>query len=343
MGGTGLIEGGTFLAIWAANAWRIPPWEAGVAAMVLAVAGFLASFAVPGSPPSGTLHTIERNLWRGTKAIRHRPRRARGVARHPRHLLVLAAGAVLVSEFAPLVSGTLAARQEVATLFLSVPDRHRDRFADREPPAHRRGLGSLCRLGAHPRVRPDRPVDRHQQFRGAHRWRLHCPVPRHPEHGRYPIDLAVIAVSRYVHRAALCDPSGRQPSDKRSQIIAANNVVNAGLTVLAVLAITGLLAVGVDVPGLIGALGFATLFVALASVWLLPETLFKDVIRLTLRVLYRVDVSGMEHMPKPGERGGRRQPCQLPRWRASGAFSPGKPTFAVINTRSPVRSGSSRS
>jgi acyl-[acyl-carrier-protein]-phospholipid O-acyltransferase/long-chain-fatty-acid--[acyl-carrier-protein] ligase len=157
------------------------------------------------------------------------------------------------------------------------------------------------------------------------------------------IDLAVIAVSGGMFIVPLyAILQVASPADKRSQIIAANNVVNAGLTVLAVLAITGLLAAGVDVPGLIGALGFATLFVALASVWLLPETLFKDVIRLTLRVLYRVDVSGMEHMPKPGERGRRRQPCQLPRWRASGAFCPAsQPSRST--PRSPVRSGSSRS
>jgi hypothetical protein len=45
------------------------------------------------------------------------------------------------------------------------------------------------------------------------------------------------------------------PPEKRSQIIAANNVINAGLTVLAVLGVTALLAAGIDVPGLIGALG----------------------------------------------------------------------------------------
>ena len=74
------------------------------------------------------------------------------------------------------------------------------------------------------------------------------------------------------------------------------------LTVLVVLAVTGLLALGVDVPSLIGVLGFATLAVALTSIWLLPETLFKDVIRLTLRLAYRVEVKGLEHMPRQGEK-----------------------------------------
>jgi acyl-[acyl-carrier-protein]-phospholipid O-acyltransferase/long-chain-fatty-acid--[acyl-carrier-protein] ligase len=77
------------------------------------------------------------------------------------------------------------------------------------------------------------------------------------------------------------------PEGECSRIIAANNIVNAALTVLVVLAVTGLLALGVDVPSLIGVLGFATLAVALVSVWLLPETLFKDVICLALRALPR--------------------------------------------------------
>ncbi|KAJ8134725.1 hypothetical protein OY671_012062, partial [Metschnikowia pulcherrima] len=94
-----------------------------------------------------------------------------------------------------------------------VLDRHRDRFADREPPAQRRGFGpSGAALGADPRVRPDRPVDRHQRLRGAHRWRLHGPVPRHPRSMAYPDrSCRDRGFGRRVRRAALCDTSGRQP------------------------------------------------------------------------------------------------------------------------------------
>ena len=67
------------------------------------------------------------------------------------------------------------------------------------------------------------------------------------------------------------------PPEERSRIIAANNIVNAAVAVLCVLAVTGLLAAGVTVSGVVGALGFATLVVALMSIWLLPETLFDRV------------------------------------------------------------------
>ena len=44
----------------------------------------------------------------------------------------------------------------------------------------------------------------------------------------------------------------------------------------------------------------ATLAIALISCWLLPETVFKALVRRLLMMLYRVDVIGRENMPQPG-------------------------------------------
>jgi acyl-[acyl-carrier-protein]-phospholipid O-acyltransferase/long-chain-fatty-acid--[acyl-carrier-protein] ligase len=121
MGGTGLIEGGTFLAILggqllagvippgkrASRRWRLPGW-------VSRPAWPCPRPADPRSPPC-RLERVARH-----REILRTARHGRGV-----WLSILgiswffAAGAVLVSEFAPLVSGTLSARQEVVTLFLS--------------------------------------------------------------------------------------------------------------------------------------------------------------------------------------------------------------------------------
>lgn len=123
MGGTGLIEGGTFLAILGGQllAGVIPSHVAGLALTGLALLGFLASLAVPPAPPAGQGERLDWNLWRGTMAILADARRIRPVwGAILGTSWFFAAGAVLVSEFAPLVSGTLAARQEVATLFLIV-------------------------------------------------------------------------------------------------------------------------------------------------------------------------------------------------------------------------------
>jgi acyl-[acyl-carrier-protein]-phospholipid O-acyltransferase/long-chain-fatty-acid--[acyl-carrier-protein] ligase len=122
----------------------------------------------------------------------------------------------------------------------------------------------------------------------------------------------------------------RSPAEERSRIIAANNIVNAAVAVIVVAAVTGLLAKGMSVPGVIGTMGFATLVVALVSCWLLPETVIKAIVRGLLRLCYRVEVVGSENMPRPGE------PAVVVVNHVSfldglllAAFLPGKPTFAV--------------
>ena len=56
VGGTGLIEGGTFLAILGGQLLAVtgvlPAWECGLAATGLAVVGFTASWAIPSAPPA---------------------------------------------------------------------------------------------------------------------------------------------------------------------------------------------------------------------------------------------------------------------------------------------------
>ena len=336
MGGTGLIEGGTFLAILGGQllAGIIPAWEAGLAAMGVAVLGYLAALAVPPAPPLGRDHPIDWNVWRGTMEVLRTARHGRGV-----WLAILgiswffAAGAVLVSEFAPLVSGPLGASQQVATIFLVVfsvtialGSLAVNRLLGGEVSAKyvpisalvlAFGLIDLWLSTSSFSVRTaGASVD---QFLAT------------PGSLRVLIDLGVVAFSGGMFIVPLyAILQSRSLPEERSRIIAANNIVNAAVAVLCVLAVTGLLALGVNVSGVIGALGFATLAVALISVWLLPDTLFKWTIRLFLRALYRVEVTGMEHMPKPGERAVVVvNHLSLLDGVLLGAFLPGKPTFAI--------------
>ena len=336
MGGTALIEGGTFLAILGGQllAGVVPPWEAGLIATGLAVLGFLAALAIPSAPPLRGVHKVDWNVFKGTADILRAAKHGRGV-----WLSILgiswffAAGAVLVSEFAPLVSGTLAARQEVATLFLivfsltialgsvAVNKLLRGEVSARYVPVS----ALFMALGM---------IDLWLSTRGFAVRTAGASVQQFvvtPGAIRVLVDLAIIAFAGGMFIVPLyAILQLHSPPEERSRIIAANNIVNAGVTVLIVLAITGLLATGTDVPGLIGVLGFATLVVAFISIWLLPETLFKAVIRFVLKLLYRVEVSGMEHMPKPGERAvvvvnhlSFLDGIML------GAFLPGRPTFAI--------------
>ncbi|MDE8654438.1 acyl-[ACP]--phospholipid O-acyltransferase [Novosphingobium album (ex Liu et al. 2023)] len=339
MGGTGLIEGGTFLAILGGQllAGVIPAWEAGLAAMAIAVAGFGFSLLVPVAPPTRGGHPIDYNVFKGTWHILRAARHGRGV-----WLAILGiswfftAGAVLVSMFAPLVSGSLGARQEVVSLFLvifsvtiAVGSLAVNRLLKGEVSARFVPISALVlALGL---------IDLWLSTRGFEIRAAGASVRDFvaaPGAWRIMADLVVIAFSGGMFIVPLYAILQIRPSaDERSQVIAANNIVNAGVTVVVVLAITALLGAGLSVPGVIGLLGFLTLVVALISIWLLPETLFKAVIRIVLKLLYRVEVTGIEHMPRPGERAVVVvNHLSFLDGVLLGAFLPGKPTFA-INTQ----------
>jgi acyl-[acyl-carrier-protein]-phospholipid O-acyltransferase/long-chain-fatty-acid--[acyl-carrier-protein] ligase len=339
MGGTGLIEAGTFIAILGGQllAGQILPWEAGLAAMGLAVVGYLAALAIPPAPPSRGGHPVEWNVFRGTWQILRAAHRGRGV-----WLAVLGiswfftAGAVLLTEFVPLVSDTLAAQKDVATLFLvifsvtiALGSMTVNRLLKGEVSARYVPISALVlALGL---------IDLWLSTRHFVPQTLDATIAQFlasPGTARIIADLVAIAFAGGMFIVPLyAILQVKSSPEERSQVIAANNILNAGMTVTAVAIVGLLLALGATVPQVIGVLGFATLLVALVSIWLLPETLFKAVIRFTLRVLYRVDVSGIANMPRPGE------PAVVVVNHLSfldgvllGAFLPGKPTFA-INTQ----------
>lgn len=336
MGGTGLIEAGTFLAILGGQllAGVIPAETAGLAAVGIAIFGFLASLAVPPAPPVAQGLHIDRNIFRSTWRILKAARHGRGV-----WLSILgiswffAVGAVLLSEFAPLVSGVLQARQEVATLFLLVFSLSVaagsllvNRLLGGEVSARYVPISALALAGcmidlwlsttAYAPTAADVGIAAFVASPGS--WRI-------------LVDLFGIASAGGMFIVPLyAILQTHAPREERSRTIAANNIVNAAVSVVVVLAVTTMLARGETVPGIIGAMGFATLTIALISCWLLPETVIKALFRGALRLFYRVEVSGAENMPQPGT------PAVVVVNHVSfldglllAAFLPGKPTFAV--------------
>ncbi|VWX46533.1 acyl-[ACP]--phospholipid O-acyltransferase [Novosphingobium sp. 9U] len=339
MGGTGLVEGGTFLAILGGQllAGFIPPWEAGVVAVCLAAIGLAMSLAVPAAPPSGASRPIDFNIVRGTWAVLRTAHNGRGV-----WLAILgiswffSAGAVLTIEFAPLVSGHFAGSQHVVNLLLAVfsvavalGSLAVNRLLKGEVSARYVPVSALLMAAglidlwlSSRAFQPQVPGASVEQFLA------------NPGSWRVIADLVVTAfaggmfiVPLYAILQVFTVP------EQRSQVVAANNIVNAAVNVLVVAVAALLVSRGLDIPGVIGTLGFATLAVALISIWLLPETVFKTVVRWVLRALYRVELSGAENMPKEGE------PAVVVVNHLSlldgvllGAFLPGKPTFA-INTQ----------
>jgi acyl-[acyl-carrier-protein]-phospholipid O-acyltransferase / long-chain-fatty-acid--[acyl-carrier-protein] ligase len=336
MGGTGLIEAGTFLAILSGQllAGVIKPWEAGLTATGVALIGLAVSFAIPPGPSTAPGLKIELNVFRGTWHILTGARAGRGV-----WLSILgiswffAVGAVLLSEFAPLVSGVLHGGPAVVTLFLlvfsvsiAIGSVLVNRLLGGEVSARFVPISALVLAAALIDLSISAKLFVPAGTGGTVRDFLAGSGSWHVLADLVAISFAggMFIVPLYAILQTFSPPA------ERSRIIAANNVINAVVTVLLVGIVILLLSRGAGIPGVLAALGFATLAVALISCWLLPETLIKSLVKLVLRLLYRVELSGAENMPKPGERAV--VVVNHVSWLDGlllAVFLPGKPTFAV--------------
>ena len=123
LGGTGLVEAGTYIAILAGTilAGFVNAREA--AAMVLGVAGigWLTARSVPAAPPPGERPPLDLHIIRASIDL------VSGTLHIPRLFLAILSisffwmiGAVLVIEFPPLVKNVFTADKEVASLFLAI-------------------------------------------------------------------------------------------------------------------------------------------------------------------------------------------------------------------------------
>ena len=123
LGGTGLVEAGTYIAILAGTilAGFVNAQEA--AAMVLGVAGigWLTARSVPPAPPPGEKPPLDLHIIRASIDL------VSGTLHIPRLFLAILSisffwmiGAVLVIEFPPLVKNVFTADKQVASLFLAI-------------------------------------------------------------------------------------------------------------------------------------------------------------------------------------------------------------------------------
>jgi acyl-[acyl-carrier-protein]-phospholipid O-acyltransferase/long-chain-fatty-acid--[acyl-carrier-protein] ligase len=119
-------------------------------------------------------------------------------------------------------------------------------------------------------------------------------------------------------------------ANHRARVIAANNIVNALAMSVGAIVAAVLLDRGLTMGELFALCGIATIPVAILSAWFVRVPLVKSALRLGLRLLYRVQVTGLEHaraaMPH----------AVIAANHASfldglllGAFLPGRPIFAV--------------
>jgi len=336
LGATGMMEAGGFIAILGGQllAGVVAPIQVGVIATVLAAAGLVASLAIPSAPVAQTSAPIDLNAARLSWRL---VRTAYGIRSVWLSILAIAwfyvVGAVLLGELIPLVKGLLHARQTVAVLFLSV-------FSIGV------AIGSLLvnkllRGEISPRFAPISLLilsgflaDHCLAVGGFHAQAKDLGVVAFvaaPGAARILADLVGLSVCGGVFVIPmLAILQANSPADQRSRILAANNIVNAGITVAAIAISAGLLTLGVSITGLIAILAAMTLLIAATAAVLLKETVIKSLARLALRLFYRVEISGLEHLPRDGA--GAVVVVNHVSYLDGlllAAFLPGRPTFAV--------------
>lgn len=121
--------------------------------------------------------------------------------------------------------------------------------------------------------------------------------------------------------------------DSRARVIAGAGIIDALFMVASAAMCAGLLKAGLPVEGLFLVFGLCNFAVAIFICALLPDALFKSLLQSVFKLLYRVEIRGIENVEKAGKRAvivGNHVSFLDPPLLA--AFLPGRPMFA-INTQ----------
>lgn len=342
--GNALLEGGTFLSILfgtiAGGIAVAIDHGTVVACLVLvlfAVGGLAASLFVPRAPAPSPELRLSRNPFAATAAILREAGERREV-----WLSILGGswfwlvGAVFLSQIPSFAKETLGAGSGVVTLFLAAFSigvgigsvlcgrLMRGEISARYVPLAALGMAlfsldlALASEGA-ASAAAGAPLLGIAQF-------LARPVGL-----RIFVDLTLIAVSGGVFVVPLYAIIQRRSEEAaRARIIAAGNIMNA-LFMTGAAAVTAIvLAAGLRTPDLYLALAILNGGVALWICRLLPQDALRTLARIALRLAYRVEVQGLEHLAAAGER-----VVIVPNHVSfldgplTAAFLPGTPMFAI--------------
>jgi acyl-[acyl-carrier-protein]-phospholipid O-acyltransferase/long-chain-fatty-acid--[acyl-carrier-protein] ligase len=152
-----------------------------------------------------------------------------------------------------------------------------------------------------------------------------------PSNWRIVVDLLGVTVCGGIFSVPLyAIMQGRSDEAERSRIIAGNNILNALFMVVGSLVASALLALDYGVPDIFLALAIGNFLVAIYICKLLPETVIKAVLAAVLRILYRVELRGVENYRAAGDRAVVVvNHVSFLDGLLIGALLPGKPMFAV--------------
>lgn len=313
VGGNGLVEMGTYVAILGGTmigGMLIAQGDWGVAAVattvvITAILGYIASRGVPTVPSQVPQLRIDANLFRQTWAVISHARETRVV-----WLSVLGnswfwfVGALFLAQLPGFVSDVLNGTPEVVTLLLIV-------FSVGI------GIGSLLcerlssgkvELGLVPFGSIGITFFAIDLFL-ASQWHVPSATAASPisiladtSVWRILVDLTMIGIFGGFYSVPLnALIQHRSDPEKRSRIIAGNNIVNALFIVAAAgIAIVLLGPVGLSIPELFLAAGLMNALVAIYIYSLLPEFLFRFLIWLMMHTMYRLRLKGIEKIPSEG-------------------------------------------
>ncbi|MGB1077158.1 MAG: acyl-[ACP]--phospholipid O-acyltransferase [Bdellovibrionales bacterium] len=152
-----------------------------------------------------------------------------------------------------------------------------------------------------------------------------------PAHWRIIIDVSMIAICGGLFVVPLSAIIQHRTSDKdRARILAGNSIMNA-LFIVASSVISGWLIIkGWEIREIFMAFAVVNALVAIYICKLLPDYLFKTILQILFKLLYKVEVHGLENVEKAGKRAvivGNHVSLLDPPLLA--AFLPGRPMFAV--------------
>ncbi len=309
VGGNALVESGTFLAILLGTILGgilIGTGGGNAAALVcigLAAAGYAASRRVPHSPAPVPALRIDWNPARETWRNLRFTARNRTVF----HAVLGVSwfwfyGAMFLAQFPAYARDTLGGSEEVVTVLLAV-------FSVGI------GLGSLLceRLSGHKVeiglvpfgaigmslfaldlyfASPAAPLG--QDLRALQ-------FLQQAAGGRIVADLVLIGmVGGFFIVPLYALIQTRTEASHRSRVIAGNNILNAAFVVVAALAAIGLLRAGLGVADLFLVTALLNAAVAYYIFTLVPEFLMRFIVWLLIHSVYRLQKSGLEHIPETG-------------------------------------------
>src|SRR6266853_3907305 len=309
LGGNGLVEMGTFLAILVGTllgGYLIAAGSAtpvAVTVVALAALGYLASRWVPDSPAAAPELAINWNPFTETWRILQFMRRDRAV-----FLSVLGIswfwflGALYLSQFPVYTKDVLSGKEEVVTVLLAlfsvgvgVGSLLCERLSGRRIEIGLVPFGSigLTLFGidfyfASASLGVSAPMGALEFVLDPARWRVLA-------------DLALIGVFGGFYIVPLYTLiQTRSESSHLSRIVAGNNILNALFVVLAAGMSIALLKLGLSIPRIFLAAALFNAVVAIYIFTLVPEFLMRFLIWLLVHTVYRLEKSGLEHIPESG-------------------------------------------